>query len=76
MTLHIHEGKKAEIFSLNDGNIPDPISTENAEIGIVLTILKCQLDSGETDKWNKISNTCMGISQIYTMEKTCTNHKK
>ena len=84
ITLIIHQGKKAEDFFLNDGTIPDPISTDNAEFKIVQTIIKLQLEGGEIDKWNKISNTCMSISEetsagvhrLYTMQKTCTNHQK
>merc|ERR1712238_228759 len=44
---------------------------------IVLTIIKRLLQSGETDKWNKISSRCMGVSEetttgvhrLYMMEK-------
>ena len=62
MTLLIHEVNKAEGLFLKDVNIPDPSSTENAEFKIVQTIIKCQLKGGETDRWKKIVNTCMGVS--------------
>lgn len=78
MTLLIHEGKKAEDLFLKDGTLPDPSSTDNAEFKIVLTIIKRLLESGETDKWNKIASRCLGVSEetttgvhrLYTMEKT------
>ena len=59
----IHEGNKVEYLFLKDGTIPDPISTDNVEFKIFQTIIKCQLEGGYTDKWNKIVNTCMGISE-------------
>ena len=45
---------------------------------IVLTIIKRLLESGETDKWNKIAKRCKGVSEetttgvhrLYIMEKT------
>ena len=69
---------------LKDGNIPDPIFMENSQFKIFQTIIKRQLEGGETDKWNKIVNTCMGVSEetstrvrhMCTMEKTGTNHQK
>ena len=83
MTLLIHEGKKVEDLFLKDDTIPDPRSTDNAQFMILQTIVKRQLEVGETDKWNKIVNTCMGVSEetstgvhhLYTMEKTGTNHQ-
>lgn len=78
MTLIIHEGKKAEDLYAKDKTLPDPASTDNAEFKIVLTIIKRLLESGETDKWNKIATRCQGVSEetttgvhrLYTMEKT------
>ena len=83
VNLLIHEGEKAEKFSLNDGTIPYPSSTDNVEFKIVQTIINPQLKGGETDKWNKIINVCIRFSDknfiilhnLYTMEMTGTNHK-
>merc|ERR1712157_226209 len=80
MTLIIHEGKKAEDLFNANGTLPDPSSTDNAEFKIVLTIIRRLLESGVTDKWNKIAKRCMGVSEetttgvhrLYTMEKTGT----
>merc|ERR1719359_844117 len=77
MTLLIHEGKKAEDAFAKDGTLPDPSSTDNAEFKIVLTIIRRLLESGVTDKWNKIAKRCMGVSEetttgvhrLYAMEK-------
>ena len=84
MDLLIHEGKKVEDLFLKYGTIPDSRSTDNVEFKIVQTIIKCQLEVGQTDKWNKIVNTCMGVSEdtstgvhhMYTTKKTVTNHQK
>ena len=78
------KGKKAEELLLKDGTIPDRSSTDNIEFNIVQTVIKRQLEGGETDKWNKIFNTCMGFSEdtftgvhhLYTMEKERTNNQK
>ena len=56
---------------------------DNDEFKIFQTIIKGQLEGGETDNWNKIVNTYMGVSEetstgvhhLYTMEKTGTNHQ-
>ena len=84
MTLLTHEGKKVDYLFLEGGTIPDPISTENTVFNIVQNIINRQLEGGETDKWNKIVNMCMGVSEetstgvhhMNTMEKTVTNHQK
>ena len=84
MNLLIHEGKKVEDLFLKDCTSPDPISTENAEFNIFQTIIKFQLEGGDTDIWNKIVNRCMGVYDnttkgahyLYTNQKKGTNHKK
>ena len=84
MNILIHEGNNAEGLFLKDSTIPDPTLTDNVEFNIFQTIIKLQLEGGETDKWNKIVNTCTGVSgetstrvhQLYTMNKTGTNHQK
>ena len=63
MTLLTLEGKKAEDLLLKDGTIPDPRSTDNSEFKISQTFIKSQLEGGETDKWYKIFNTCLGVSK-------------
>ena len=63
MTLIIHEGKKADYLFLKDGTFPDPSSTDNDDLNIVQTIIKCQLEGGDMNKWNKIFNMYMEVSQ-------------
>ena len=45
---------------LNYGIVPESRSIDNGEFKIVKTILRLQLEGGAVDKWNKISNTCVG----------------
>ena len=74
------KGKKVEALFLKDGNIPELRSKENFDLNIVQTIVKRQLESRETDKWNRIVNKCMVVSEenstevhhMYTM-RTVTN---
>ena len=66
------------------GTITYPSSTDNSEFKIVQTIIKRQIEGGDTDKWNKLFNTCMGLSEetstgihhLYTMQKTGTKYQK
>ena len=75
MTLLIHEVNKVGNLFLKDVTIPDPSFTDNVVFNIVQTVIKRQLEGGEADKWNKIFNTCMGVSEytstgvhyLYTM---------
>ena len=50
MALLVHEGRKAEDLFFKDGTIPDPSYMDNAEFNIFQTIIKRQLEGGETDK--------------------------
>ena len=82
MTLIIHEGKKAEELFLKDGTVPDPTPTDNNEFKVLQTIIKHQLEGVDMDKWNKITNACMRVSEetsmivhhMYTIKKTGTDH--
>ena len=68
VTLLTHEGNKSEDLFLEDGTIPETSSTDNSEFNIVQTIIKRQLEGGETDERNKIVYTCMGLSEeIFTV---------
>ena len=67
-----------------DGTVTDPSSTDNVEFNIFQTVIKRQLEGGETDKWNKIVNKCMRVSEeistgfhfLYTIDNTGTDHQK
>ena len=71
MTILVHKGKKADDLFLKDGTIPDPTPTDNFGFNMIQTIIKRQLEGWETDKWNKIVNTCMGF---YEETSTGVNH--
>ena len=83
MTLLIHKGKKSKDLFLKECTIYDPSSMDNDELNILQTTIKRQLKGGETDKWDKIVNTCIGVSEetstgvhhIYTMYNTGTNQQ-
>ncbi|KAL3727112.1 hypothetical protein ACJRO7_031936 [Eucalyptus globulus] len=59
--LLIHEGIKAEEAYENGGNLPDPASTDNTELQIVLTIIR---DGLETDlkRYRKMKERLVGVS--------------
>ena len=59
MTLITDEVNKAEQLFLKDSTIPDLSSTDNDDFNIVQTIIKRQLEGGETDK----SGTNMRFSE-------------
>ena len=83
MNLLIHEGDKVEYLFIKDGTAPGPRSKDNAEFKVVQTIIKCPLEGREKYKWNKISNTCMRVSEdtstdfhhMYNTEKTGSDHQ-
>ena len=76
-------GNKTDDLFLKGGTFHDPISMDNVDFKIFQTIIKRQLKGGDTDKWNKIVNTCMGfyeetfmgVRHLYTTEKTITKHQ-
>jgi len=54
MTLLIHEGVKAEDKFAADGSVPDPESTNNAEMKCVLALLRDSLGE-DPQKWHKMA---------------------
>ncbi|ETV99519.1 adenosylhomocysteinase 2 [Aphanomyces invadans] len=77
VTLLIHEGYKAEQKFAQDGTLPDPASTDNAEFKCVLGLIRRTLQTDPT-KWTKIAKRCKGVSEetttgvhrLYQMEKS------
>ncbi|XP_039156966.1 adenosylhomocysteinase-like isoform X3 [Eucalyptus grandis] len=61
-TLFICEGVKAEEAYESTGNLPDPASTDNLELQIVLTIIR---DGLETDpkRYRKMKERLVGVSE-------------
>ena len=65
-TLLIHEGVKAERHFAKTGEFPDPDSTTNAEFKEVLRIIRDGLKAGLTQKWTKMSEKLIGVSEETT----------
>jgi len=65
-TLLIHEGVKAEQEFEKLGTLPDPASTENAEMKEVLRILRRELEAGNVQKWRKMMACLNGVSEETT----------
>jgi len=66
MTLLIHEGVDAEIAFEKDGTLPDPTSTDNAEMKIVYQVLARTLKSGKLNKWRRLADRMIGVSEETT----------
>ena len=65
MTLLIHEGVAAEKKFAEDGTLPDPASTNNAEMKCVLSIIKRELQR-DPKRWHKYAERCVGVSEETT----------
>jgi adenosylhomocysteinase len=65
-TLLIHEGVKFEKAHAKDGSFPNPDSTDNKEFKCVLNIIKKSLEAGEKQKWTKMAEKLIGISEETT----------
>mmetsp|Transcript_29504 Transcript_29504/g.73054 ORF Transcript_29504/g.73054 Transcript_29504/m.73054 type:complete len:486 (-) Transcript_29504:467-1924(-) len=64
-TLLIHEGFKAENAFKATGAIPDPASTDNAEMKLVLKLIAENLLI-DPMRWHKVVATCVGVSEETT----------
>ena len=64
-TLLIHEGYKAEIEFEKNGARPDPSTTDNAEMKLVLKTINENLDR-DPKRWTRIVGTCVGVSEETT----------
>ena len=65
MTLLIHEGVAAEKKYEADGTLPDPASTDNAEMKCVLSILRRELQR-DAKRWHKYADRIVGVSEETT----------
>ena len=65
-TLLIHEGVKAERAFAKNGELPDPDSTDNMEFKQVLRIIRDGLKAGLTQKWTKMADNLIGVSEETT----------
>eukprot|EP00916_Digyalum_oweni_P019532 GHVL01032507.1.p1 GENE.GHVL01032507.1~~GHVL01032507.1.p1 ORF type:complete len:475 (+),score=127.11 GHVL01032507.1:31-1455(+) len=64
-TLLIHEGVKAEKMYSKDKTLPDPSSTNNAEMKCILTIIRDNLPK-TPDMWTKMAENIKGVSEETT----------
>jgi adenosylhomocysteinase len=65
MTLLIHEGVKWEKSFEQDGKLPDPASTDNAEFKCILAIIARELQRDAT-RWRKYAARIVGVSEETT----------
>merc|ERR1711990_347353 len=65
-TLLIHEGVKAERHFAKTGELPDPAAFDNLEFKQVIRIIREGLQAGLTDKWTKMANNLIGVSEETT----------
>jgi len=64
-TMLIHEGVKAEKKFAEDGSLPDPNSTTNAEFKCVLNVIKASIQK-DPKKWTNIAAQVRGVSEETT----------
>eukprot|EP01083_Nonionella_stella_P043924 118504_1 len=64
-TLLIHKGVDAEKEYEANGTLPDPNTTDNAEMKCVLAILRRTVQE-EPQKWRKMAANCRGVSEETT----------
>jgi adenosylhomocysteinase len=64
-TLLIHEGYKAELEFEKSGAIPDPSTTNNAEMKLVLKTIAENLVK-DPKRWQRTVGTCVGVSEETT----------
>jgi adenosylhomocysteinase len=65
ITLLIHEGVKAEAEFKANGTLPDPMSTDNDEFRVVLTLIRTVLQQDPT-KWTRMAAGVVGVSEETT----------
>ena len=65
-TLLIHEGVKAERHFLKTGEVPDPDKYDNLEFKQVIRIIREGLQAGKLNKWTKMSEKLIGVSEETT----------
>lgn len=65
-TLLIHEGVKWELAYQKTGDLPNPDSTDNKEFKEVLRIIKRTITEGDNQKWTKMANKLIGVSEETT----------
>merc|ERR1711953_1133578 len=64
-TLLIHKGKEFEEKYAKDGSLPDPATTDNAELKVILQLLKDSIPQ-DKNKYTKMAALCKGVSEETT----------
>merc|ERR1712151_1048821 len=64
-TLLIHKGKESEEKYAKDGSLPDPTTTDNAELKVILQLLKDSIPQDKT-KYTRMAAMCKGVSEETT----------
>merc|ERR1711972_937542 len=64
-TLLIHKGKESEEKYAKDGSLPDPTTTDNAELKVILQLLKESIPADKT-KYTRMAAKCKGVSEETT----------
>ena len=64
-TLLVHMGKEAEDAHVKDGTLPDPDSTDNEEVKVILTLLRNRL-AEDAQYWNRMVDNIKGVSEETT----------
>ena len=64
-TLLVHMGKEAEDAHVKDATLPDPDSTDNEEVKVILTLLRNRL-AEDAQYWNRMVANIKGVSEETT----------
>ena len=64
-TMLVHMGKEAEDAYAKDGTLPDPDSTENEEMKVILNLLRSRL-AEDAQYWTRIAAGIKGVSEETT----------
>merc|ERR1711972_91677 len=64
-TLLIHKGKAAEEQFAKDGSLPDPATTDNGELKVILQLIKESIPADKT-KYTRMAAKCKGVSEETT----------
>jgi len=64
-TMLIHMGVDAEDAFAKDGTLPDPAKAENEEMGVILTLIRDELQK-DPQRWHKVAKDLIGVSEETT----------
>jgi adenosylhomocysteinase len=64
-TLLVHLGYEAEEAYAKDGTLPDPDSTDNEEMAVVLKLLRDEL-MNDAERWHRVAAGIVGVTEETT----------